>query len=165
MSPTGRHGRKIHRAVFLAGPPVTAALQPSGLELCFSAVARACQGRGWSLSPCRPCRGRFRRSCFASVRVDRRRQQHAQRMTKSFLHSVREFLYQCDRFEGSSVTGLRGVLAFVTGLCVKFAWCDRSVTGFQRFVRAFAAGDRSLSHAYTACVRANFGVPSAPMRS
>jgi len=86
-------------------------------------------------------------------------------MTKSFLHSVREFLYQCDRFEGSSVTGLRGVLAFVTGLCVKFAWCDRSVTGFQRFVRAFAAGDRSLQHAYTACVRANFGVPSAPMRS
>ena len=39
------------------------------------------------------------------------------------------------------MTGLRGVLAFVTGLCLKFAWCDGFVTGFQRFVRAFAAGE------------------------
>jgi len=72
-----------------------------GWNLVSSAAARAFQGRGCSLRPGRSSCGRFRRSCFTSIRVDRRHQ-YAQRMTKSFLPSLLEptlpFVTACYRF-------------------------------------------------------------------
>ena len=144
-------------AVFLAGPPVTAALQPlvgwSLVSQLWPEPVKVGGGASVLLVLSAVDFG----GVFTSVRVDRRRQ-HARRMTESFLPSVRQFLHQCDRFEGSSVTGLRGALAFVTGLCVKFAWRDRFVTGFQRFVRAFAAGESEPVTRLRGVRQSHFGV-------